>query len=233
MANLPETATYDAGVYQIETTDAVIGGVDGIDNAGARNLANRTAYLKAHVDLMETIVSQVDAEARVSTILKGWTAQRVGQAIAAGITALVVQATESVLGIAKIATQSQTNAGSNDATIVTPLKLRYGVSYSLVASGGYIIFPSWLGGLIIQWGNKSETVDTDGLIGFPVSYPHACLTRMVFNDDAGTSDPATIANNVMTCFDAMGTDTFKWKCVTAATGVPIAPLYFCWFSIGY
>jgi hypothetical protein len=83
MANLPETASYDAGVYQLETTDPVIGGADGVDNAGARNLANRTAYLKAHVDLLETIVSQADAEAGVSTTLKGWTALRVKQAITA------------------------------------------------------------------------------------------------------------------------------------------------------
>jgi hypothetical protein len=83
MSNLPESATYDAGVYQIETTDPVIGGADGKDNASARNLANRTAYLKAHVDLMETIVSQADAEAGISEILKGWNALRVHQAIMA------------------------------------------------------------------------------------------------------------------------------------------------------
>jgi len=83
MANLPETATYDAGVYQLETTDPVIGGADGKDNASARNLANRTAYLKARVDLMETIVSQADAEAGISTTLKGWNALRVRQAIQA------------------------------------------------------------------------------------------------------------------------------------------------------
>jgi hypothetical protein len=34
------------------------------------------------------------------------------------------QATEDVLGLAKIATQTQTNTGSDDTTIVTPLKLK-------------------------------------------------------------------------------------------------------------
>lgn len=53
MANLPETPTYDAGVYQLETTDAVVGGVAGKSNASAINLANRTAYLKQHVDALE------------------------------------------------------------------------------------------------------------------------------------------------------------------------------------
>lgn len=55
MANLPETPTYDVGVYQKETTDAALGGADGKANAGIRNLANRTAYLKARVDALANI----------------------------------------------------------------------------------------------------------------------------------------------------------------------------------
>jgi hypothetical protein len=53
MANQPETATYDAGVYQWATTDPVTGGAGGIANAPLLNLANRTAYLKSHVDALE------------------------------------------------------------------------------------------------------------------------------------------------------------------------------------
>ncbi|MDO9571172.1 MAG: phage tail protein [Hydrogenophaga sp.] len=54
MANLPETATWDAGVYQIETTDPVLGGPTGVTNAPLKNLANRTAYLKEAVDTLGT-----------------------------------------------------------------------------------------------------------------------------------------------------------------------------------
>lgn len=53
MANLPESPVYDAGVYQLETTDAVVGGASGKSNAAAINLANRTAYLKQRVDALE------------------------------------------------------------------------------------------------------------------------------------------------------------------------------------
>lgn len=53
MANLVEQQTYDAGVYQLETTDAVIAGPGGTSNLQAQQLANRTAYLKAHVDALE------------------------------------------------------------------------------------------------------------------------------------------------------------------------------------
>lgn len=50
MANLPETPTFDTGVYQLELDDPVQGGVNGVSNAPLRNLANRTLYLKQLVD---------------------------------------------------------------------------------------------------------------------------------------------------------------------------------------
>lgn len=53
MANQPEQPNYDTGVYQIETTDPVDGGVGSITNSPLLNLANRTAYLKQHVDNLE------------------------------------------------------------------------------------------------------------------------------------------------------------------------------------
>jgi hypothetical protein len=54
MANQPESAVYDSGVYQLETVDPVQGGVGGLSNTPLLNLANRTAYLKAHVDAIES-----------------------------------------------------------------------------------------------------------------------------------------------------------------------------------
>lgn len=54
MANLSEVISYDSGVYQIETTDPVLGGPTGVSNAPLKNLANRTAYLKKHVDDLES-----------------------------------------------------------------------------------------------------------------------------------------------------------------------------------
>ncbi|QTI81499.1 hypothetical protein IAI58_19345 (plasmid) [Roseomonas marmotae] len=60
MAFLPETETYDEGVYLIETTDPVVGGVDGISNKPQRNLANRTKYLKKHVDDLEQLKAPLD-----------------------------------------------------------------------------------------------------------------------------------------------------------------------------
>jgi hypothetical protein len=45
MANLQETSTWETGIYQLETTDPVEAGENGIDNLQAKQLANRTLYL--------------------------------------------------------------------------------------------------------------------------------------------------------------------------------------------
>lgn len=53
MANLQEVVSWDAGVYQLETSDPVLGGPGGTSNKQAQALANRTAYLKKHMDDLE------------------------------------------------------------------------------------------------------------------------------------------------------------------------------------
>ncbi|MGS4443503.1 phage tail protein [Enterobacter roggenkampii] len=50
MANLPETPQWEEGVYQIEVSDPVLGGPDGISNRPAKQLASRTSYLKQQVE---------------------------------------------------------------------------------------------------------------------------------------------------------------------------------------
>jgi len=57
MANLSESATWTPGVYQLEETDVVQGGPDGIDNEQAKALANRTTYLKQEVELRAPLES--------------------------------------------------------------------------------------------------------------------------------------------------------------------------------
>lgn len=54
MANVTETPSYDAGIYQIETTDPVLGGPNGIANVQAKGLANRTAFLKQQIDRLNS-----------------------------------------------------------------------------------------------------------------------------------------------------------------------------------
>lgn len=46
MADIEELEQWDDGVYQLETTDPVEGGADGVDNLPHKHLANRTVWLK-------------------------------------------------------------------------------------------------------------------------------------------------------------------------------------------
>ena len=57
MANLPESATWEPGVYQIETVDPIVGGPSGISNQQGKHLTNRTVFLKQEVDKQQIILT--------------------------------------------------------------------------------------------------------------------------------------------------------------------------------
>lgn len=50
MASLNEISQWEENIYQLETTDEIKGGVDGIANRQAKELANRTRFLKNELD---------------------------------------------------------------------------------------------------------------------------------------------------------------------------------------
>ena len=54
MANVTEQSLWEVGVYQIETSDPVIGGVNGIANRQALQLGNRTLWLKNQIADLDT-----------------------------------------------------------------------------------------------------------------------------------------------------------------------------------
>lgn len=59
--NIPELVEWIEGIYQLETTDLVLGGADGIDNLQAKQLANRTQWLKAQIESLGDDKQDVDA----------------------------------------------------------------------------------------------------------------------------------------------------------------------------
>ena len=58
MANLQETAQWELGIYQLETSDPVMGGADGIDNRQAKQLGNRTLWLKNELEKMSRAIPE-------------------------------------------------------------------------------------------------------------------------------------------------------------------------------
>lgn len=83
-----------------------------------------------------------------------------------------------------IATQAEVEAGANDIKYVTPKKMRFGFSISL-GNNGYIMFPTWLGGMVMQWGFFSSafsaTVATDYTVSWPIAFPKAVYFAQVQN----------------------------------------------------
>lgn len=68
MANLKETSQWEDGIYQLEKTDKVMGGADGISNLQAKQLANRTTYLKEKAEELQERVDEF-AETSPETVL--------------------------------------------------------------------------------------------------------------------------------------------------------------------
>ncbi|MGV0998279.1 MAG: gp53-like domain-containing protein [Fluviibacter sp.] len=61
MADLVETPQWEPGIYEFTTDDLVEGGPNGIDNLPTRQLANRTAYLKALCESLGLYKQPLDA----------------------------------------------------------------------------------------------------------------------------------------------------------------------------
>jgi hypothetical protein len=68
MADLPESNEWTVGIYQLETSDPVLGGPEGIDNLQGKQLANRTTWLR---DQLQQLGENKQASDATLTALSG------------------------------------------------------------------------------------------------------------------------------------------------------------------
>ena len=80
------------------------------------------------------------------------------------------KASEGAPGISAIATQEEVTAITDDTKFVTPRKLGLGFATYQDAAGGYVVFPSWLGRIIVQWGSKTIAAQTASTYQLGVSF---------------------------------------------------------------
>ena len=136
------------------------------------------------------------------------------------------QATETSAGIAEICTNAELLAGASDLVVATPLKLRLGFAASF-ATNGYISFPTWLGGLVIQWGYNSNVVDIEVLITFPIAFPTACYNVQCTGDETNGAGAEIITTKSVT------TSGFTWVgAIGSALGVSPEAEKGYWLAIG-
>jgi hypothetical protein len=151
MANLIETPTFEAGIYQFETTDPLQGGPGGVDNLPHRQLANRTQALK----------TTQDAEVLRLTghIGSGGTSHAAATTVSAGY----MSASDKVR--------------LNNAALSSELAAAMaGFTGSLGAAGWFAIPLTGIATpVIIQW-RRVEVAGSDfGNFPFPIAFPTACL----------------------------------------------------------
>jgi microcystin-dependent protein len=126
--------------------------------------------------------------------IKAWNAPvNQGNIDIAALAPLASQATETNQGTVKVASDAQMLDGNNDGVVVTPKRLRKGFAINL-AQNGYIAFPSWLGGLIIQW-TTGVGVATEGAqtIAYPMAFPNEVFFRVVSSHAASATAYANSA----------------------------------------
>ncbi|WP_181297037.1 hypothetical protein [Pseudomonas sp. Q2-TVG4-2] len=185
------SASRDPAKWANDVTDEILGVIEeGGLLPDEANPAQMRQAVVAIINKVAPVATQAEAEAGTENT-KRMTPLRVFQAIAKK----VVQASETVLGIAKVATQAQTEAGTDDATIVTPKKLQMGFSVSL-AQNGYIVFPRWLFGLIIQWGSVVVSgAGTAATATYPIAFPTQCFQAFLTASGWPLSDQRAVTTS--------------------------------------
>jgi len=155
MAFLPETADWTS-VTQIETTEPVIGGPDGVSNRALKQLTRRTAFLKALAEALGVDVATLQTE----------------------VAALETATTPPQL-LELIKTVDGTGSGL-DADKVRGMNANFS---SVKFAQGYQVMPS---GVIFQWGSASTSTGSEpGVVTvvFPTAFP-TVLDCLVLSDRA-------------------------------------------------
>lgn len=119
-------------------------------------------------------------------------------------------ATESVRGMVKLATQELADARADDAAAITAKKMGNGFATSQSASG-YVKLPSWMGGLIIQWGSAPAGGNGGLSVTFPIAFPNSVFSIAAMPQAVVDADFEIINFNNLTSsgFLALG-DAGRW-----------------------
>lgn len=125
-----------------------------------------------------------------------------------------------------VASDAEMLAGTADFIFATPKKLKLGFAM-LLAANGYFKFPTWLGGLIIQWGHEEGGMhDTAKIVDLPMEFPTACLNLSVTpNVDGGIGGVSVVS--------AHGHIVSNSQIKLGITDVNDSAVDVYWFAIGH
>lgn len=193
---------------------ATQGGVE-LLRADLNNLAAKAVTTTMLNDGAATL-AKLDQTGTAGQVL---TAAGAGNAPTWTLPANAAQATETLQGTAKVATAALMNAGTDDATFATPKKLRLGFAYSF-GTNGYFAFPTWLLGLVIQWGTT-----TAASISFPMTFPAGVLCFLPVIQFSSSTQAAAGNYTYTSATTTSG--------VTMAAAASALPGTLRWLALGY
>lgn len=174
-------------------------------------------------DVLYAVGATANSDGRNWIALRASTGIEPGSASDSGHWAeLGANATETLRGVLRFATQPEVNAGILDSVGVTPKKLRAGFAVS-AGPTGYIAFPTWMGGIIIQWGEAASGAGGAAPVIFP----------LVFTQGAYVISPMVGASAV-TNITVAGHITSKSGALLYAiqSGAGVAGVSLGWIAIG-
>lgn len=162
-------------------------GKDGFTKGDPQTGAPATEVSDEFLDAIQEEIASVIEDQDSSSALDKRKNNQLATAIKSIIRSAGMKATESTRGNAKLATQDQTNSGTADDVVVTPKKMRAGLSISL-SDSGYIALPTWLGGLIFQW-TLSQIINSgaNGTVLMPFSNPGGTIAALTTHEN-GVND---------------------------------------------
>ncbi|WP_415842712.1 gp53-like domain-containing protein [Pseudomonas reidholzensis] len=131
-----------------------------------------------------------------------------------------------------VASQAEVDAGGSDVNLVTPTKLRFGFTF-IKAGGGdsnAIKFPSWLGGLMIQWGvHLANTIDTEATVTFPLAFNIVPGLASTFTHDGVMTQSGVVSQG-----RSLTANGFLSRREDISVGTSFSgTAYIRWIAIGY
>lgn len=136
-------------------------------------------------------------------------------------------ATESYSGVLPIATDSVANAGTDNASIITPKKLRLGFSLNLTTNG-HIAFPTWMGGLVINWGIIYVPDQTQQTATFSKPFPTTMLNAFCSPQALGTVGTSYAQKSTYSWVPISNSYLGLQSARDGGSGANVS-----WFAIGY
>ena len=162
MASLTELEQWEELIYQLETTDPVKGGDDGISNRQAKQLANRTKYLKKLIldaigndtNFAETVTNLLSQKVSIQDLQKGkyifTTDTGVANAYVCNMNPALTSRAEGQVLRFKVANTNTGASTINDGIGIVPL---VGAAHSALQGGELVAG----GDALVQWNSTVGT----------------------------------------------------------------------------